>query len=343
MKTSNSRAQDRKTAFKARQARIIATQSRPGLNVGERLVIATIGPHENLSTGQCNPGIDTLARESGLHERAIYRAIAGAERKGALIVTRAGNGGRNRPNGYQLVPPKGVGNPDNLSGKKTLTKRSRNPDTLSPELGELRSGGNATHSPPLGRKSEPSVRNSFGSGAALEGPPEPLEEPERHVEADPGSTSPRGQRREDDPAAHKTLLHRNGKLARPSTIPQASRPSALGPEAGDGVHAGWRALRELWAVRPWPITPRELAIGWAIFVKLVVAEGVPLDAILAGAGAWVRGVDDPRYLMALPQWLAAHGWEHSPPPKRMRQAQGRGARREKTDLASLMHQLGQTM
>ena len=96
MKTSNSRAQDRKTAFKARQARIIATQSRPGLNVGERLVIATIGPHENLTTGQCNPGIETIARESGLHERAVYRAIAGAERK-----TRAGNGGRNHLNGYQ--------------------------------------------------------------------------------------------------------------------------------------------------------------------------------------------------------------------------------------------------
>ena len=137
------RAAARKAAFQARQARIIATQSRPGLAACERLVIATIGPHENLETGQCNPGIDTLAQESGLHERAIYRAIVGAERKGALIVTRAGNGGRNRPNGYQLVPPKATENPDNLSGKKTLTKRSRNPDTLSPELEELRSEGKA--------------------------------------------------------------------------------------------------------------------------------------------------------------------------------------------------------
>jgi hypothetical protein len=111
-----SHAQDRKTAFKARQARIIATQSRRGLSACERLVIAIIGQHENLKTGQCNPGIETIARECGLVERAVYRAIVGAERKGAIIVTRAGNGGRNRPNGYQLVPPKAAENPESLSG-----------------------------------------------------------------------------------------------------------------------------------------------------------------------------------------------------------------------------------
>jgi hypothetical protein len=99
-------------------------------------------------------------------------------------------------------------------------------------------------------------------------------------------------------------------------------------------------------VRPWPVTPREMAIARNLFVRMIT-EGVPIDAILAGAGAWVRGIDDARYLMALPQWLAARGWEHAPPTKPKRQAQARGGqrhgyqRREKTDLASLMHQLGQ--
>lgn len=72
-----------------------------------------------------------------------------------------------------------------------------------------------------------------------------------------------------------------------------------------------------------------------LFVK-TVAAGTPIDAILAGAGAWVSGIDDPRYLKALPQWLAAQAWEHEPPAKRKRRA-----RREKTDLASMMHELGQ--
>jgi hypothetical protein len=86
------------------------------------------------------------------------------------------------------------------------------------------------------------------------------------------------------------------------------------------VHAGWRALRELWDVRPWQTKKaRELAIARVLFVKLVAA-GVPIDAILAGAGVWVRGVDDPRYLPPLPQWLQANGWEYSPPPKRARRA-----------------------
>ena len=62
------------------------------------------------------------------------------------------------------------------------------------------------------------------------------------------------------------------------------------------------------------MTPRELAIARTAFVT-AIAAGVPIDAILAGAGAWVRGVDDPRYLKALPQWLQAKAWEHGPPAK----------------------------
>ena len=127
----------RKAAFKARQERIIATQSRPGLTACERLVIAIIGQHENLETGQCDPGIETIAKEGGLYERAVYRAIAGAERNGALAITRTGSGGRNGRNSYRLCG----GNPDKSAGlnpdKRTLTKRSKNPDKCAPELTEL--------------------------------------------------------------------------------------------------------------------------------------------------------------------------------------------------------------
>lgn len=325
---------DRKAAFQARQARIIATQSRPGLSACERLVIAIIGQHENLKTGQCNPGIETIANESGLHERAVYRAIAGAERKGAVVVTRAGNGGRNRPNGYQLVPAKAAENPDNLSGKKTLTKRSKNPDKASPELEELRGEGKAKAFPLAGRENEPyRVLDCSGSGVAPDGAPElvfeerlePASPPELETGTPEPAAAPNCRRRKDDPAE-------------PSASPPAEDDSG-------GLHAAWRALVELWAVRPWPIAPRELAIARAIFVK-AIAAGTPVDAILAGAGAWVSGVDDPRYLKALPQFLAARGWEHGPPAKRTRPQAGgqrRYQRREKTDLASLMHELGQTM
>ena len=139
----------------------------------------------------------------------------------------------------------------------------------------------------------------------------------------------------------------NGGQYRPPIYPPPIPASADGQahEAGDGVHAAWRALVELWAVRPWPITPRELAIARTAFVK-AIAEGTPIDAILAGAGAWVSGVDDPRYLKALPQWLQAKAWERGPPAKRKRQAQASGQRRgyqrrERTNLTLLMHQLGQ--
>jgi hypothetical protein len=65
--------------------------------------------------------------------------------------------------------------------------------------------------------------------------------------------------------------------------------------------------------------------------------------ILAGAGAWVSGADDPRFLKALPQWLAARCWEYPPPAKRKRTRSAASQRREKTDLSSMMFELGRTM
>jgi hypothetical protein len=82
------------------------------------------------------------------------------------------------------------------------------------------------------------------------------------------------------------------------------------------VHAAWRALVELWAVRPHgPMTPRELAIARQIFVT-AIANGTPIDTILASAGAWASAVNDPWYLKPLPQWLAARCYEYPPPAKR---------------------------
>lgn len=100
---------------------------------------------------------------------------------------------------------------------------------------------------------------------------------------------------------------------------RSSAPDPIAPPEETTVHAAWRALLELWSVRPWPTTPREVAIARTLFVK-AVANGTPVDAILAGAGAWVSGVDGPRYLTPLAQWLAARSWEFAPPPKRTRRS-----------------------
>ena len=139
------------------------------------------------------------------------------------------------------------------------------------------------------------------------------ERPESHSEPEPGSTPPT-----------------NGQ--------------AHDARDDGGLHAAWHALVELWAVRPWPMTPRELAIARTAFVT-AIANGTTVDAILAGAGAWVGAVSDPWFLKALPQWLAARCWEYPPPTKPKRQTGPRRGyqRREKTDLASMMYQLGRTM
>ena len=284
--------------------------------------------------GQARVGCQFIARELGLTSSTVVRAFHRLADRGRLRI-EWGSQGRGHVNHCWMVIGKGEKRCANTSFSSAEKVRQSPPEKVRQtsrkgapahmNLFKNHCGGNATHSPPLGERDEPSVRNSTGSGRApLRGAAEPLEEPESHLEAEPGRTSPRVWRREDDPADSE----------------QCSKSPP------DGVHAAWRALVELWAVRPWPMTPRELAIARTAFVT-AIAAGVPIDAILAGAGAWVRGVDDPRYLKALPQWLQAKAWEHGPPAKRKRpapQASGRGRgyqRREKTDLASLMHQLGQ--
>jgi hypothetical protein len=262
----------------------------------------------------------TFAARMGVTPRHIQRLLVILTKRCGLVV-QSGRG-RHQISTYWIGPPP----PEKATCRSTFKTQKSDMEKATPMSHALNveGEGEAKASPLAGRENEPSVLDSSGSGAALEGPPEPLEEPESHLEA--GGTSPSGQRREEEDSG-------------------AASASVLAEQC---VHAGWRALVELWAVRPWPMTPRELAIARTIFVRLV-AEGVPIDAILAGAGAWVRGIDDPRFLMALPQWLQAKGWERGPPPKRMRKAQARGGqrhgyqRRKKTDLASLMHQLGQTM
>ena len=215
----------RKAAFKARQERIIATQSRPGLTVCERLVIAIIGQQENLETGQCDPGVETIARESGLHDRAVYRAIAGAESKGALVITRTGSGGRNGRNSYRLCG----GNPDKSSGlnpdKETLTKRSKNPDKVSPELNEL---------PP---SEEPKGSSYEGEG-----------ESDRPLADDPPPP---------DAGAFEGAAPEEDQQGVPSPSAEIQPPPRSKP---DGRKVSFAALRRVWA-RPWADADDDVAFS----------------------------------------------------------------------------------
>lgn len=333
-----------------------------------RFILIRLCLFRNPKNGRCDPSYETVAEILNVDRATVIRAAEDGVRYGWLAPPthrrrrtnlfaftfpigwqqhqRLARVGPSRSPSYsgptpvQLVPlPCPGGGP--------ARKESQPCDSLDGsqpcDPNGIRSKGEAKASPLAGRENEPSVLDAPGSGRApLRGAPEPLEDPEGHLEAEPGGTSPRGGRGKEDA---KTGSQCKDPFY-PKPIPAGASSSAgagQAHEAGDGVHAAWRALVELWALRPWPITPRELAIARMVFVA-AIAAGTPIDAILSGAGAWVSGIDDPRYLKALPQWLQAKAWEHEPPAKRKRQASGQGRgyrRREKTDLASLMYALGQ--
>jgi hypothetical protein len=275
--------------------------------------------------GQARVGCQYIARELGLTPSTVVRALHRLADRGRLRIEWGSQGRGHVNHCWMVIGENGEKRCASASFSSAEKVRQSSPEKVRQTsrkgapahmnlLKNHRSEGKAKAFPLAGRKSEPSVLDAPGSvRAPLAGAAEPLEEPEGYLEAEPGGTSPS-----------------NG-------------------DDGDGrLHAAWRALVKLWAVRPWPITPREVAIAHMLFVQ-TVAAGTPVDAVLAGAGAWVSGIDEPRFLMALPQWLQAKAWERPPPAKRRRQApQAHGQRhgyqrREKTDLASLMHQLGQTM
>jgi hypothetical protein len=78
----------------------------------------------------------------------------------------------------------------------------------------------------------------------------------------------------------------------------------------------WRELRALWD-RGWASddTPKAQAIARQAFAKACREIDDPAD-IIEAAKTYVAAADAPRFLPALPQWLAARGWETPPPTKR---------------------------
>jgi hypothetical protein len=125
-------------------------------------------------------------------------------------------------------------------------------------------------------------------------------------------------------------MEREFALTRESDSPPAGGDPPLSRDAaGDSVprgiasggkkeqDQGFRKLRALWQ-RGWASddTPKAIAIARAAFAKAcTIAEP---DAILEAARTHVANADAPRFLASLPQWLAAKGWEKTPPQKSSR-------------------------
>lgn len=68
----------------------------------DKLVLVTLAYHYNDESGQCNPGIATLASETGMSERSVQRTIRRLESANYLRVTNP-NGGRGNRMAVELL------------------------------------------------------------------------------------------------------------------------------------------------------------------------------------------------------------------------------------------------
>jgi DNA-binding GntR family transcriptional regulator len=81
------------------QRQIMADRERQSNYV---LVAVAISWHLNRDTGDAWPGFATLAKETGLRQRTVIRAVKWLESKGHLHVTHSRGG--NVPNRYRPIP-----------------------------------------------------------------------------------------------------------------------------------------------------------------------------------------------------------------------------------------------
>ena len=123
---------------------------------------------------------------------------------------------------------------------------------------------------------------------------------------------------ERSPAPRKRIPTREAKDG------TAGEPLSLAPPVAEqpavvplDLHRAFHELRELWdRGHAGDDTPKAIAVAFTAFAKAcTMAEP---GEIIAGARVHVEACDAARYLTALPQWLAAGGWEKLPPAKRKR-------------------------
>jgi hypothetical protein len=150
-------------------------------------------------------------------------------------------------------------------------------------------------------------------GAPVEGAPGCFQEPEQAsppeepIAPEPGGTSPRVCRREDEP--------KNGSDEENVTTISGDRPAE-----DDGAPAAWREILACYR-RGWPSDedPKQIAIARTAYAKLI-GQGTPACEIVSGVKRWVAAADAPRYLPALFELLSTGAWRSEPPAKRKRRS-----------------------
>jgi hypothetical protein len=259
----------------------------------------------------------------------VLRSVRRLEVNGHLRIVW-GQPGRGHPNQYWMVvkpAPMQVlepGKPASEVGRKPAPVKIKPAPMQENLLKNLE--GFSKENPSLGeREDQPSADLMVPPGAAAPDGAAPVDQ-NQELELSVVEISPQ-------PLSEPNLPKEEG-------LPSAEQVERSEPKTNSERDARFEELRALWRRGHLADdTDKAIAIARAAYAK-AIAEGARPEEIVEVAKQWIAAADAPRFLPALPNWLATHGWEHPPLQKtRTREAvRGNGAyrRKETPDLALAM-------
>jgi hypothetical protein len=259
--------------------------------------------NEKDNGGRAYPSCDTIAKHAGVSEHTVLRSVDRLEADGHLRIVW-GRPGRSHPNQYWMIV------------KPAPTQ------VLDPIVSDKKPA-------PVKIKPAPVQENLL-----------------KNHERDLLQRSPlRGREREDQPSAD-LFSPPGAALPLTGAAPVEDQPETVTLAPSERLapqENGFAELRALWRRgHPADDTDKAVAAARAAYAK-ALAEGALAEQIFESAKQWVAAADAPRFLPALPTWLAGQGYLKPPPQKKPARevARGNGGHRNyrnggKPDMARMM-------
>jgi Helix-turn-helix domain len=268
--------------------------------------------------GRAYPSCKTLGDAIGVSEATVIRSVNRLHDRGHLIVIW-GKPGRGHPNQYWMAAGGKPASVQVLEAQKPARVAPRKPA----------SDANKTFT----GAGEP-LFSQIPSGESYALPQTEGERERTSCDVSPSSVGDPPLTRDPDGQIGESKSETESPEAK--RTPDEKNESAESAE-DDAAERVWRELCALWR-RGWQSdeTAKAVAISKLAFAKACTLANP--DEILAAAKTWIAAADAPRFLPALPQWLAARGWEKRPPPKNRPAYAGghrNGTRQRKPDFASI--------
>jgi hypothetical protein len=285
--------------------------------------------NENDNGGRAWPSCKTLGNAIGLHEVTILRSVDRLEANGHLRIVR-GRQGRGHPHQYWMVLKP-------ATGQVLRSEKPANQSEIKPASQSRKPAGRQENH--LTNHEGVSLRETPSHG-------EREDQPSADLFSHPGAAAPNGAAPEEDQNEELELSSAESSsrslgepnLPKKEGLPRAEQVEKSKPRTDSERDAGFEKerlaqsfaeLRALWRRgHPADDTEKAIAVARAAYAK-AIARGARPDEIFEIAKQWVAAADAPRFLPALPSWLATQGYLKPPPEKKRTRepARGNGAHR----------------